>query len=116
MSGNGTLTITVGDANFNQATGTYTIDCSSWLRSKVEEIWNNNVYVTCDAHNGNEDGDATATAELRWSSLTKTKTDTDSWECTGDHGGYTKSNMANAWSKGWNACNSGNGRDENPYL
>ena len=86
MSGDGTLTVTVGDANFNQATGTYTIDCSAWLKEKVRSIWLNNVYVTCDAHDGSGGGSAEAKAELKWSSLTLSKYDTDSWDCTASHG------------------------------
>ena len=126
MSGNGTLTIDWESVNFPNATGQSTIDCSAWLVSKVHEIFKSSVSVTSTvtAYDGNESGTAysSGSATLHYGGQQSTvKQDTDSpssdtWSCTGDHGGYTKSNMANAWSKGWNACNSGNGRDENPYL
>ena len=104
MSDSGTLTLTWGDVNFSKATAEankkITIDCSAWLKSKVESIWNNNVYVTCTAdtkEGSSTTCKATATAEIKWSSLTKTKKDDDEWSCEASHGDYTRSDMSRAY-------------------
>ena len=86
MDKDGKLTVTVGDANFTKATGTYTIDCSKWLIEKVKSIWDSNVVVTCIAKDGPGSGSAKAEAVLKWKTLTKTKTHTDYWDCTASHG------------------------------
>lgn len=86
MDKDGKLTVTVGDANFTKATGTYTIDCSEWLIEKVKSIWDSNVIVTCTAKDGSGSGSAKAEAVLKWKTLTKTKTHTDYWDCTASHG------------------------------
>lgn len=39
MSADGKLTVTVGDANFTEATGEYTIDCSAWLEAAKKQGW-----------------------------------------------------------------------------
>lgn len=86
MSSNGVLTIEWKSTNFNSATSTSTIDCSSWLIEKVRSIWQNNVYVTCTAEDDSKNGEAKAEAQLKWSTLTLTKTDDASWRCTASHG------------------------------
>ena len=100
MSGNGTLTINWESTNFNSATGTSTIDCSSWLTARVHEIFvtYTTVKPTVDvtAYDGAGDGSATAigdaTAVLSYGGRTSTAyadnavSDTDYWDCTASHG------------------------------
>lgn len=120
VNSSGVLSLSWGDTNFNSATGSSTIDLSTWLTTQIAQAFKSasiEAKLTVNDGAGGGDASAYAIAKLTFGGVTSSiisETVTGTWDCTSSHGA-SNSEKSICWVEGYHAGQRGDGLLTNPY-